>query len=359
MNSYKVPIKNALFMYSYIWDRTRKDEIIDLSDKDDFNFSDLYAELFLMNIKKIIKKGLHREYVNRHEDTSAVRGRIDYRETITKQALNKGKVYCDFDEYEENNQMNQILKYTAILIYKSKGISQSNKKRLRNVIGLLSSIDYKECSLRDFAGIRLNRNNEYYLFILKICELIIKSSMLNEEDGSFSFYNIFEDDEEMHNVFELFVYRFYEQELPKNYKVRFQHQMKFNVEGDDISRLPVMKMDTEVISDTEDIIIDTKYYRNYLQSNQGNEKFISSNIYQMMAYLNNINTDRECLRGILLYPKPYDGESVSQEYKLSVVSAGVIKPATIEFITIDLGKDWEEIASDMKGIIKKNGSSIF
>ena len=55
MNKFKVPIKNVLFMYSYIWDKVDSKDYINLSDEDDFISSNIYAELFLINIKKILK----------------------------------------------------------------------------------------------------------------------------------------------------------------------------------------------------------------------------------------------------------------------------------------------------------------
>lgn len=351
MNQYKVPIKNALYMYSYVWDRKRRDELINLSGTDDFNFSDLYAELFLMNARKVIRKGLNREYISKNEAVPAVKGKINYIATITKQSMHNGKVVCEYEEYEENNILNQIIKYTAIQIYRSNGLTDIYKRKLRFIIGQLNGVEYKEIDRNDFKSIRLNRNNDYYFFLLKVCELILESRMLNEKDGTYSFYNIFEDDEKMHAIFELFIYKFYEYELTKHYKVRFQHQLNFNVEGGNLQLLPVMRMDTEILSDTEDIIIDTKYYADYIKPNYGTDKLISANIYQMMAYLNNINTTKDRLRGILLYPMPYNAKEINEKYSLTILSNGQTKPATIEFITIDLSKDWKSIKNSLLSLL--------
>ena len=144
MSQYIVPIKNALYMYSYVWDRKRRDELIDLSNTDDFNFSDLYAELFLMNVRRVIRKGLNREYINRNEAVPVIKGKIDYLSTITKQSIYSGKIYCEYDEYEENNLLNQIIKYTAIQIYRSKGLTETYKKKIRFIIGQLNSVEYRE-----------------------------------------------------------------------------------------------------------------------------------------------------------------------------------------------------------------------
>ena len=67
MNKFKVPIKNVLFMYSYIWDKVGNFDYINLSSEDDFVSSNIYAELFLINIRKILKRGLYKTYITTND----------------------------------------------------------------------------------------------------------------------------------------------------------------------------------------------------------------------------------------------------------------------------------------------------
>ena len=134
MNKFKVPIKNALFMYSYIWDKIEKKDFTNISFEDDFESSNIYIELFLINIKKILAKGLYKEYITKNERLRVVKGKIDFIKSINKQSLKNGQVYCDHDELEENNIYNKIIKSIAIRLYKSSDITKENKKRLNRVI---------------------------------------------------------------------------------------------------------------------------------------------------------------------------------------------------------------------------------
>ena len=61
MNKFKVTIKNALFMYSYIWDKVDNKDYTKLEADDDFSSSNIYAELYLINISRVIKRGLYKE----------------------------------------------------------------------------------------------------------------------------------------------------------------------------------------------------------------------------------------------------------------------------------------------------------
>lgn len=354
MNKFKVPIKNALFMYSYIWDKVDNKDYANLNSEDDFDSSNIFAELFLINIKRILKRGLYKEYITKNEELNVVKGKIDIISTINNQTLRKGKIYCDHDELEENNLFNQIIKFIAIRLYKSNDISDDNKKRLNKVILYFNQVDYIEIEKQDFKKLTFNKTNFYYFFMMKVCELILSAQMLSESTGKYMFYDLFNSDDNMNNIFELFVYKFYEHELSKKYSVRFQSQLNWNVSGGNTTLLPIMKMDTLIKSTEETIVLDTKYYKDYVSTNFDKKTLISGNMYQMMAYLNNVNVNND-LRGILLYPLPFDSSPINEVYDVKVVSRekGMVD-AKIQFITIDLSQDWRYITCDLLDIVDKS-----
>ena len=98
MNKFKVPIKNALFMYSYIWDKVDNHDYINLSSEDDFASSNIYAELFLINIRKILKRGLYKTYITTNDLLNVIKGKIDFSTTINNQTLKNGNICCDYDD---------------------------------------------------------------------------------------------------------------------------------------------------------------------------------------------------------------------------------------------------------------------
>ena len=166
MNKFKVPIKNALFMYSYIWDKAESRDLINLDANDTFNSSNIYAELFIINVKKILLRGLYKEYINKNECLTSIKGRIDLKSTIDKQTLVNGKIYCYYDEYEENNIFNQIIKNTALKLYKSKDLSKDNKKKLNSVIFGFNKVDYIEINKNHFRNLKYNKMNNYYYIMM-------------------------------------------------------------------------------------------------------------------------------------------------------------------------------------------------
>ena len=66
-------------------------------------------------IGKQLKQGLYREYLNRKDDITVVRGKIDMPGTIRNRLSRKQVLTCEYDELSENNLFNQILKTTVML----------------------------------------------------------------------------------------------------------------------------------------------------------------------------------------------------------------------------------------------------
>lgn len=105
--------------------------------------------------------------------------------------------------------------------------------------------------------------------------------------------------------------------------------------------LPNMETDIELEGTGRKLIIDTKYYTNALVKSNFSEtkKLISSNLYQIFAYVKNTEYNGE-VSGMLLYPTvDYD---LDQKYKMS--------GNNIFVKTLNLGEDFEKIKSRLLDI---------
>jgi 5-methylcytosine-specific restriction enzyme subunit McrC len=222
MSDFKVPIKNVLYMYSYIWDKVDKNDITKINANDDFTSIDIYAELFLMNVNKIIKKGLYKQYNEKNEEIKSIKGKIDFKLSINNLSFRNAKAFCTYDELENNNIYNQIIKSTAIKIYRTSNLDAKLKSKVNDVLLYFNQVNFFEIKKNDFINLRFNKNNLYYYYILKICELINDNLMLSNDDGNYEFKNLFDDEKNMHNIFELFINKFYKCELENSYNVYYR-----------------------------------------------------------------------------------------------------------------------------------------
>ena len=97
------------------------------------------------------------------------------------------------------------------------------------------------------------------------------------------------------------------------------------------------------------IIIDTKYYSDYLSSfRDGKATLISGNMYQMYTYMNQINSSKN-ITGMLLYP--LNDNPIDEKYDVKVMRDKEISDAKFRIRTIDLSKKWEQIEEELLEIV--------
>ena len=355
-NNRKVPIRNILYMFSYVWDRAEAIDFALKDNNDDFDSPNILAKLFLENIKDILKIGLYREYSLHTEEIKSIKGKIDFKESLNQLSFENAKAVCEYDNFDENNIINKIIKTTAYRLYKSEGIQKKYMRELNNILLYFNDVDIINITDKSF-DIYFNRNNYYTYFSIMICKLINECTMLSEDKGKYKFINILDDDKKMELIFELFIYKFYKKELKNEYKVYSQQHLNWNLEGGQKNILPSMRMDTVLYGRHIDktIIIDTKYYPDYMKKSfygeEDKRKLISENLYQMNAYMNNINAKNE-LMGMLLYPMPYNENEISEKYNVDVISNGEVKRAILQIQTINLDNEWRKIKRELLEIIK-------
>ena len=355
-NIRKVPIKNILYMFSYIWDKAEEIDSIFRNDNDDFDSPNILAKLFLENIKSIMKVGLYREYNLHTEELKGIKGKIDFKESLNQLSFENAKAVCTYDNFEEDNIINQIIKSTAYRLYKSDGILESYRRELNNILLYFNNVRLIDITYKSL-DISFNRNNYYTFFIIMVCRLIYDFTMLSEENGKYQFISILDDDKKMQTIFEMFIYKFYDVELHSEFKVKAQQKLNWNLQKGNQEILPSMRMDTvlEGKNCNKTIIIDTKYYPDFLKkgyySEDDKKSLISGNLYQMSAYMNNINTEKELI-GMLLYPMPYSKNEISEKYLIDVVSNGQVKKAVLQIQTVNLSNDWKIIKKELLEVIK-------
>ncbi len=151
----------------------------------------------------------------------------------------------------------------------------------------------------------------------------------------------------MNQLYEKFLYNFYKINLDSN-EFKVKPGSKFDWEliklHEEKTLLPQMMTDIEIRSNNNSlIVVDAKYYKNAFSDRYGVEKYQSTNMYQMNAYLDYYLGKYQLLRGILLYPS--NGYEFHHKYEK-------LNSYKIEFATVDLNKEWKEIEENLFSIIE-------
>ena len=346
-----IPIQNLYFLLCYAWDCLDEAKIVQVRQDECNTYADLFARVLDTGVAHLLKRGLDRGYITEAEDTTSLRGKLDVSATIKHNCLQHARAHCWFDSLSHDVLHNRIVKTTIGRLVRCTELSPHIRNRLLGVYRRLHDVSDIDLAPNLFGRVSLHRNNAFYGFLLHVCRLIYDNLLVDEKTGNAKFRDFLRDDEKaMARLFEKFVRNFYRRE-----QNRFQIRSDWITWQDvaaqegDLRLLPKMRTDVSLVSSDRYIVLDTKYYVDSLKSYHGSEMVRSGNLYQLFAYLRNIQiakAGKRQVEGILLYP------TVSKSLDLRYVIQG----HPIRVATVDLNVSCDQIHQrllDLVGYLEK------
>jgi len=339
----KIPIQNVYYLLCYAWDKLAEREVVAVEADDKTPLADLFARVLINGTNHLRKRGFDRGYVSQHEWTSRIRGRICFQEAIRRNATKTGRLPCDFDEFSHDILHNQILKATMRRLIRTQGLAAELSESLSQLCRLLSDIRDVELTNRLFGQVQLHRNNQFYDFLMKVCELIYDNLLISEKPGTSKFMDFLQDRQQMAILFENFVRNFYRIEQP-GFNVRSE-QLNWHWKADSEASkklLPRMLTDISLVSSTRKIIIDCKFTPEATQQHYEAETLRSAHLYQINAYMDNLEGEyADTCEMLLLYPTVDSSLSATFTHK----------GHTISIRTINLDQPWRSIHKDLLALV--------
>lgn len=353
-----IPVKNLFFMLCYAWNVLSIKDTVKLDEEKFDNIYNLLTRLLIFGVRKIVKRGFNKSYVEQEEALQTVRGKIDINDTIKRRLNCEMVCVCSYDEFSRNNPFNQIVKYTMLCSLKNKNVDDKLKKELRSLLLFFHDIDSLEPTTQATSKLIFNRNNQYYKMLINICLMIYKETMVNEATGERTFKDFFRE-EQMQKVYELFILNFYAIHLDKSaYKVHAP-KISWHLDAEETGWEDFFEIETDVGERRTDIvienkqlkyqfIIDAKYYKEMLISKYHSDiakTYRTSHINQVRGYILDSGYAGEKF-GALMYPTVYNDK----------YDDGVLLPihdAHIIMKTLDLNRDWNEIEQDLLSLVSK------
>ena len=302
------------------------------------NIKELYAEILSIGIPVLIRGGLIKDYIDINEKSTILRGKIDLHSSIKQTALVDRKLNVIYDEFSEDHLFNQIIKATLVYLHLSMQIRKKHRKKFLNYLAYFSNVSDIKLSLSVWKNVHYNRQNIRYQFIVDICRFIYEELLL-AEDLQIVGRQHFQDNQRLASLFEKFIFAFYKRET--NFAVS-RPQIKWSVDNDFREALPIMQTDLVLREDNITLIIDTKFYSKNMiaRFENSSDKYISSNLYQIFAYVNNWQAGvDEVVGGMLLYARTTAMNQPNHRYK--------VKGKTIITASIDLNQDFNGIKKDL------------
>ncbi len=342
-----IAIENIYYILLYAWDHYEEGKAINLDLDDCPDLPNLFSNILVNASKRLIKKGLHKDYITNSQELSFIKGKVNLKKTLKKNTLLKGKIYCDIDYLNIDTIPNKIIKRTLLNLKANKNLSFKNKNKIAPILEYFEKCEASLSINNYLKQLKLNNNNYYYRLAINLCKIINYIQVPSNKKGEFLFKNILEDEITMSSVFETFIRNFYkiEQEKFKISVDRFNWDIEADLEASKL--IPSNITDVTLRSNDKTIIIDTKYYKSPLATNQyGKKQVRPDHLRQIISYLMNFENregpDKKA-DGILLYPL------VEHQQKLS--HSITWKNHKISFISINLNQEWKRIHKDLLELV--------
>jgi len=307
-------LNTFIYMLIYAYDINLKNEDLLIADNNEHTIFELFIRFFSDALLDEFKRGVFKQYITMQENLKVLHGKY-----IIEQNLNnfyQQNIYCEFDEFSMDNELNQFFLY-AIRIFK-KFSSYSNLHRCEVV---LDEVEYFNVDLKRL-NIHFDRMNSRYKKSYEVALMILQKLIpMTQKSTDKSFAFLFD----MAEVFEKFVGRLYgvidsstQLQVEKNYGS--------------------LKLKPDIVTRTT--IIDTKYKKvNSRKELKRDDK------YQMYVYGKNFRINDT----MLLYPKHlFD---VNDDLKLGIGDDMV--RLKMKSLDLDFCGEYSEFIGEVKNRLRK------
>ena len=338
-----IPIRNIYYMLSYAFQTLNGQGYKEMATEDFHNVADLCAAILCKGVSLQIKQGLGREYIEKTESLSALRGRIDMSESIKTRSMLRQRLVCSYDDFSINSPLNQIIKSTMMLLLHG-DIAKSRKQDLRRLLVYFGEVDTVDIHTISWQ-MQYNRHNEQYRMLISICFLVVKGLLQTNADGSTRLMD-FLDEQRMSRLYEKFILSYYRKHFPSLHASA--SQIPWILDDNESAMLPVMQSDITLSKGNDVLIIDAKYYAHTTQAQYDVHTQQSHNLYQIFTYVKNkeaelMNVPHKRVAGMLLYARTDETIQPDHSYSMS--------GNKISVKTLNLNCEFGEIRDQLDGIL--------
>ncbi len=242
---------------------------------------DVYFELYLNEIERLVKKGLIKKYRKKQSNQNALKGKLLFAQNIQQNVVHKEHFYCEHQVYDKNHLLHQIL-YKGLLVLKA-FVNDSLKDKLNRLLFEFQDIENINIQKKHFDKIIIDRKNNDYQKAINIAKIIILNYSPRLNYGNENLLTLLFD---MNALWEEYIFRILQKHKTEEIEVSFQNSDKF-WENKRIRPDIVLKTKDETF------VIDTKW--KIIEVNNPSD----DDLKQMFVY----NLHWKAEKTLLLYPK--------------------------------------------------------
>lgn len=203
----KVGLRNVFFLLTYGAGLIRWREDAFPYAEDDF--FEAIAWLVEAEIRRAARTGLVRDYREREEALTTVRGRIDLAAQVRHRQGQPIPLDCRYQEYGEDTELNRVIKAALHRLLRVPGLDRQLALELRHhhrLFAAVTDVDYPPSAVPTLA---FNRLNEAWRPAGLLARLLLRADSVRDATGSVSAISFTVD---MNKLFERFVETVVEEE---------------------------------------------------------------------------------------------------------------------------------------------------
>ena len=307
-------LKNLIFMLSYTKNLDIKTNDNAKLSTEKNPFIEILIREFATSLFEALKRFTPKRYVREEENLNYLKGKIKFSENIRYNCTNQAKFYCEYDEFSENNLLNQLFLFVSTCLYNISNNSY-NKKTLKFIINYYSDISFVRFDKFKVRKIKLTRNQELFKKSFNLAKMFVEQTSVDLSKNKFENITLVWD---MNKLFEEFIFELIKRKIPECEAIAQKPKRLLKREN-------VTRRDTrvDILVKHPQVIIDIKYKKFTCF-----DDISSADIYQVTTYclLHNYK------RAILLYPQ-YDKKAPDIcDYQLNCAENNYY----IDFCTVNL-----------------------
>ena len=344
---------NLARMISTVMNLDLYDSDASKTNKSNDSILEIFIQLFCGKLWQAVRRGMVRRYESRSNNLTVLRGRLSVVDQIRHNLARPDRLACVFDEFTENNPLNQALK-AALRVLAKVAQSQSNQRQLAELVFCFQDVDDVQPAKIRWDLATINRLSEKYKPLLALARLFIERKSPDVVTGSGEGFALLFD---MNVLFERYIgviarRVFGAQGLTVGLQGPIRHLARY------AGGNPVFELRPDVVVTNRGetaFVIDTKWKR--LKEEDHREGIATSDIYQMYAYAKRYAAPEV----LLLYPH-YEAlgnwKPRRAQYWLNREDEfGGTQRQSISVSTVDL-KDLKTVPSQLEEISSSGGARI-
>ncbi|WP_041930960.1 McrC family protein [Pantoea ananatis] len=242
---------------------------------------DIFIQYFCQDLRTQILQGKLLNYVELEQNQTVMRGRLIVPQHIRHNLIHKERLYCRFDDFTEDMLLNQIIRFTLLLLLRWTR-SDTTKRQIKKLLMHFDGISDVLITLQSFKLLQSDRINQRFRAILEQCKLFINALKPDVLPGSTPLFSLLFD---MNRLFEAWVAeRLKPWAAQQGWHLLTQGPRKYLTIREDNTQQFQLRPDIALVDDYDvpQMIADTKW--KLLNAADRKLGVSSSDIYQIYAY---------------------------------------------------------------------------